>query len=274
MLNGPKIRPFLKWPGGKYRLLGEIHALLPKGKQLIEPFVGGAALFLNSSFDRYLLSDANLDLITLYQTLQKEGMLFIKECHSFFQKKYNTEKQYYQLRTKFNESTDQELRSMLFLFLNRHGYNGLVRYNARKKEFNVPFGRYVQPYFPEKEMLLFYEKSQNATFFCEDFTQTLARAKKGSVVYCDPPYVPLNSTASFTAYQAGGFTLEQQKNLSVLARALSQKGIPVLLSNHNNAFTEEIYRGAFIKKIMVQRLISCKIQARNPVSEVLALYSS
>ena len=267
-----KTRPFLKWPGGKYRLLDQIHTLLPAGKQLIEPFVGGGALFLNSAFDKYLLNDANVDLITLYQLLQKEGSHFIKVCRKYFSPKYNTEKNYYRLRLQFNASTDPTERSALFLFLNRHGFNGLIRYNAGKKEFNVPFGQYDQPYFPEKEMLIFHERSQNATFVCEDFSKTMARARKGSVVYCDPPYVPLNDTANFTSYQAGGFSLEQQKHLGVLARALAKKGIPVLLSNHSNAFTQEIYQGAFIKEFMVQRSISCKGQERNPVLELLALF--
>jgi DNA adenine methylase len=266
------IRPFLKWPGGKYRLLDRIRARLPQGKQLIEPFLGGGAVFLNTNFEKYILNDANQDLITLYQILQKKGAVFIEECQSFFTKKYNTEKQYYQCRKKFNACKDPILRSALFLYLNRHGYNGLCRYNAGKGEFNVPFGSYTKPYFPEKEMLYFHEKAKRAVFICEDFTKALKKAKKGSVVYADPPYVPLTKTANFTRYQAAGFSLEAQQQLADLAKRCSKKGIPVLVSNHSNDFTRELYRDALIEEFDVQRLISCKTSLRKPVLEILALF--
>lgn len=267
-----EIRPFLKWPGGKFRLMDKIRAHLPLAKQLVEPFVGSGAIFLNTNFEKYLLNDANQDLITLYKILQKEGKHFIEQCQEFFNKKHNNEKKYYQLRTKFNTTEDLALKSALFLYLNRHGYNGLCRYNMRKREFNVPFGRYIKPYFPEKEMHLFYEKSKKVKFVCEDFTKTLQRAKNGSVVYCDPPYVPLNSTANFTAYQSKGFSLEEQRILAELAQKTASRGIPVLLSNHCNHYTLQIYQGAHIQEFSVQRFISCKGSHRKQVQELLALY--
>jgi DNA adenine methylase len=267
----PKIRPFLKWPGGKYRLIEKISTLLPAGKQLIEPFLGSGAVFLNTHYDKYLLNDANPDLITLYQILQTEGKSFIDECRSFFTPKNNTEKQYYRFRKQFNDSNDPLERSFLFLYLNRHGYNGLCRYNAKKGEFNVPFGRYTKPYFPKEEMQLFYQKSKKATFVCEDFTLTLKRARAGSIVYCDPPYIPLSKTAGFTTYRAGGFSLEEQHQLALLSTKLAAKGIPVLLSNHSNPFTRSMYRGAKITQFDVQRFISCKSK-RESVLELLALY--
>ncbi len=266
------VRPFLKWPGGKYRLLERIQRLLPQGKQLIEPFVGGGAVFLNTSFEHYILNDANPDLISLYQVLQKEGRHFIEICRSFFIKRYNTEKQYYKHRAKFNACPDPVLRSALFLYLNRHGYNGLCRYNAGKGEFNVPFGSYIKPYFPEKEMLHFHEIAKRAVFVCKDFSEIFKKAKKGNVIYCDPPYVPLTETANFTRYQSRGFSLEEQQTLASLAKKCAQKGIPVLLSNHSNDFTRDIYAEAMVEEFDVRRLISCKPACRQPVLELLALY--
>lgn len=266
------IRPFLKWPGGKYRLLNAIHKILPNGKCLIEPFVGSGAVFLNSSYDRYILNDANADLITLYQILQKEGESFIQQCVRYFTPRHNTEKQYYALRTRFNRSKDPHERSILFLYLNRHGFNGLCRYNLNKKEFNVPFGRYKKPYFPEKEMHHFYEKSQKAMFTTGDFTQALKNAKKGSVVYCDPPYVPLSNTACFTRYHGVGFNMEQHQLLAVVSRKLIAKGIPVLISNHSHETIHTLYRGAEITELEVMRFISCQANNRKSVKEVLALF--
>lgn len=145
MTSSDKIRPFLKWPGGKFRLIDRIRDYLPKGQQLIEPFLGSAAVFLNTNYDHYLLNDKNWDVISLYRILQKEGHHFIEACRPMFSKKNNTDKRYYFLRKHFNQCQDLQERAALFLYLNRHGYNGLCRYNARKGEFNVPFGRYKKP---------------------------------------------------------------------------------------------------------------------------------
>jgi DNA adenine methylase len=268
-----RVRPFLKWPGGKFRLLDKVLSFLPLGEQLVEPFVGGGAVFLNTHYKSYLLNDANPDLIILYKTLQKQRKKFIENCRLLFVPKNNNEKKYYCFREEFNACADPTRRSALFLYLNRHGYNGLCRYSAGKKAFNVPFGRYVKPYFPEKEMIFFYEKAVHATFICEDFTCTLKRAKKGSVVYNDPPYVPWNKSSCFTEYRAGGFSLKEQEILADLSQRLSRKGIPVLLSNHSNNLTKSLYQKADIHEFPVQRYISCKAANRGIVLELLAFYS-
>lgn len=100
-------------------------------------------------------------------------------------------------------------RAVLFLYLNRHGYNGLCRYNLRG-EFNVPFGRYKKPYFPEAELYHFAEKAQNAEFYCESYEECMQRADSRTVVYCDPPYAPLTATANFTAYHTNSFNLNNR----------------------------------------------------------------
>ena len=272
-------KPFLKWAGNKYRLIDRILALLPPGRQLIEPFLGSAAVFLNTTYDAYLLNDANADLIALYQGLQREGGAYIDYCRSFFIPKHNQERQYYRLRIRFNESRDPLERGALFLYLNRHGYNGLCRYNLRKKEFNVPFGRYQTPYFPEKEMHAFHHKSTShaVTFLCEDFTTVLAKVANASgdaVVYCDPPYLPLNLTAYFTSYCAQRFGLKEQTELALLSENLAKTGIPVLISNHCTEVTEQLYRQARIDRFSVRRTISCQGDKRHPVSELLAYFGA
>lgn len=264
-------RPFLKWAGNKFRLLDRILARLPGGGRLIEPFLGSGALFLNTGYRRYLLSDSNQDLIDLYQMLKQEGPEFIKACSKLFRPGTNNADAYYRLRTEFNACTEPRRRAVLFVYLNRHGYNGLCRYNS-KGGFNVPFGRYKHPYFPEKEMLLFHDKARRAVFRHEDFIKTMARAKSGDVVYCDPPYVPLSPSSNFTAYSAGGFTLERQRQLAGAAAEAAQRGVPVLISNHDTAFTRDIYTAAGLEHLAVQRYISCQGHKRQKVGELLALY--
>lgn len=265
------MRPFLKWPGGKYRIIPEISKVLPKGRQLVEPFVGGGALFLNTDYEAYLLNDINQDLINLYRILKNEGTPFIDYCHSFFVSKNNSKEKYYDFRVRFNHCQEESERSALFLYLNRHGYNGLCRYNA-KGGFNVPFGEYKSPYFPEKEMMAFHQKLKKAQLVCEDFQSVMKGLQKGSIVYCDPPYVPLNKTAYFTSYYLNGFGMAEQKNLALMAHRLSQKGIPVLISNHYNRLTKSLYEGAKLKKLLVSRSISCHAEKRKKAMELLALY--
>lgn len=268
----PSIRPFLKWAGNKYRIMHEIEQMLPTGQRLVEPFVGSAAVFLNTAFDNYLLCDDNRDLIDLYSQLKRRGKKFIPECELFFQAKYNNEKQYYKFRQRFNTIDDREERAALFLYLNRHGYNGLCRYNS-KGGFNVPFGRYKRPYFPAKELELFREKSKQAYFKHLPFEKTFNQLETGDVVYCDPPYLPLSESANFTNYSAGGFSMTEQRNLVNLAVQHSQQGIAVLISNHHTEFTDKYYKTKHKTYFNVQRYISRDGKNRNKAGEILALFS-
>ncbi len=267
-----KTRAFLKWAGGKYSLVEAITARLPRGRVLVEPFVGAGSVFLNTQYDAYLLADINPDLIDFYNLLKSEPERLMQEARALFIEANNQRDAYFELRDAFNLCSDKRTRSALFLYLNRHGYNGLCRYN-RKGGFNVPFGKYKRPYFPEEELWAFAEKAQRATFICECYSSTFSRLEEDHVVYCDPPYVPLSSSANFTTYAAKGFSLDDQALLARLARhTVQEKQLPVLISNHATPLTYELYRGALLDEIQVKRTISRSITGRNKVGELLALY--
>ena len=176
------MKPFLKWAGGKYRLVQLIKSTLPQGNRLIEPFVGSGAIFLNTEYKEQLLADSNPDLISLFQLIQKEGQGFISYCQGLFVPENNTELAFYQLREEFNSTNDLRRKAALFVYLNRHCFNGLCRYNS-KGRFNVPYGRYTKPALPEKEMSYFHEKSKHAVFEVADFITTMEKAVTGDVVY-------------------------------------------------------------------------------------------
>ena len=267
------VRPFLKWAGGKYRLLERILAELPAGSRLVEPFAGSAALFLNAPFSRALVCDRNQDLISLFQHIQLHGQDFIHYCQSFFHPGSNTPEAFAALRVRFNETTDICEKSALLLYLNRHGFNGLMRYNGRGI-FNVPFGRYARPYFPQAELTAFWRKTQNCDvlFAPLDFRQVFADLAPGDVVYCDPPYVPLSATASFTAYAGNTFGPIDQNDLAGLARAAHAKGISVIVSNHDTEHTRSLYHPAQLKRFFASRCISCNGARRTPAPELLALF--
>lgn len=264
-------KSFLKYAGSKSKLLDRIKAVLPKGNRLIEPFVGSGVVFLNADYNEYLLADSNKDIINLFIHLQKEGKEFISYCKEFFAERNNNKTTFYEYRELFNTTSDTRLKAALFVYMNRHCFNGLCRYNS-KGIFNVPFGKYKLPLFPEVAMLDFYTKSQQAIFKVADFRDTMAGAKKGDIVYCDPPYVPLSATSSFAEYTSEGFGIKEQKALADMALKLSNNDIPVIISNHNAELTRELYKQAKITTFDVQRTISCSGDNRKKVSELLAIF--
>jgi len=267
-MSNKKHRAFLKWAGGKFSLTEQINERLPEGGRLIEPFVGACSVFLNSDFDEYLLNDINADLIAMYNIIKRKPKQFIIDAKRYFTPQYNDEAVYYKMRDEFNQSDDPYQRSLLFLYMNRHGYNGLCRYN-QSGGFNVPFGRYKKPYFPEKELLFFAEKAKKATFVCKPYQKLFQYLRDDDVLYCDPPYVPLSKSASFTGYAKEGFSLDDQANLARLAR---ESKCAVLLSNHDTTLTQELYRDALCDKIQVSRTISSNATNRDPVGEIFALF--
>ncbi|UUM30801.1 Dam family site-specific DNA-(adenine-N6)-methyltransferase [Vibrio japonicus] len=267
-----KQRAFLKWAGGKYGLVEDIQRYLPQGRKLVEPFVGAGSVFLNTDYDQYLLADINPDLINLYNLLKENPEEYISEAKRWFTPENNRKEAYLHFRAEFNATDDVMFRSLAFLYMNRFGFNGLCRYN-KKGGFNVPFGSYKKPYFPEAELEFFAEKAKKATFVCEGYPETFSRARKGSVVYCDPPYAPLSTTANFTSYAGNGFTLDDQAALADIAeKAATERGIPVLISNHDTTLTRRLYHGADLNVVKVKRTISRNGAGRNKVDELLALF--
>lgn len=266
-----KIRPFLKWAGSKYNCLNEIISSLPPGLRLIEPFAGSGVIFMNTNYSSYILAESNPDLIQIFTTLQKDGETFIDYCQQYFQPDANCKEKYYERRADFNKLSHSYQKSAFFLYLNRHGYNGLCRYNS-KGIYNVPFGLYAKPYFPRKEMLLFHKKSRQAQFLQNDFRNTFALAERGDVIYCDPPYVPLSQVTKPLPYTQKKFTEEDQIELAELAEKTAARGIPVIISNHDTEFTRRHYRNAQIKSFPVSRWINCNAEQRQPAKELIAVF--
>lgn len=265
------MKPFLKWAGNKYRCIDEIKKVLPAGKRLIEPFAGSGAVFLNTDYQKYLISEINPDLINLFLQLQQEGEPFIHYVFTFFPPKNNSESMYYELRECFNTTKDVRLKSAIFIYLNKYGYNGLCRYNSSGR-YNVPFGHRKNVHFPKNELRHFIQYATKAEFIVADFLETMSRAKKGDVVYCDPPYVPLSKTANFTAYSRDKFSEEQQLKLVKCAEQLADRGITVVISNHDTEFVRDTYKRAVLHELSVLRLIGCDSKSRGVVPEILAVF--
>lgn len=265
-------RPFLKWAGGKYSLLPELYRLIPAGKRLIEPFVGGGSVFLNSDKHEYfLLADINADLINLYQMLAVVPDSVIGEAIKAF-RHLNDVENYIAIREAFNaQQLNATERAAAFLYLNRHCFNGLMRYNL-DGFFNVGWGKYKAPYFPEEEIRAFRQKSHACVFMTAGFERTLRLAGDGDVVYCDPPYEPMPGTAGFTTYASDGFSWDSQVALAESCVAAHQRGAKVFISNSTAPRVIELYErhGFTLHRVNARRSISSKGSTREIANDIVA----
>ncbi|WP_211823784.1 DNA adenine methylase [Proteus terrae] len=266
-------KTILKWAGSKVRIMDKLIPHLPKAKRLVEPFAGSCAVMMNTEYNEYLIADANQDLINLYRSVSKNPD--VMACSDLYDwKQQNNEESYYQARKLFNLGK-QELDAVLtnkqsarFLYLNRHCFNGLCRYNA-KDEFNVPFGKYKNVYFPEKEIYQFAEKAVNAIIACLEWQDTLSLVDFGDGVYCDPPY--MGDKGSFTKYHHTDFTFDNQIELAQALKILNQsQGNPITVSNSIHA--KELYAdlGFIIHEIDAPRSISANGN-RQSAKEIIAV---
>ncbi|MHA7685093.1 Dam family site-specific DNA-(adenine-N6)-methyltransferase [Cupriavidus sp. PET2-C1] len=250
-----------------------LRKLLPAGKRLVEPFLGGASVFLGTDFPSYLLLDAHVDLIGMYKQMVQRPERIIELARPLFSDYAANEDVYLAVRDAFNRAAPADVRAAYFLYLNKFGFNGLSRYSA-KGNFNVPWGRSAQaPTLPEDSIRAFSERARSKAVIVQgDFTDAFKLAVPGDVIYCDPPYVDLADAPSFTKYTAEGFPQERQQELADLARATAARGIPVVISNHLTGETCELYRGAECHEVEVRRSVAAQAGNRRTVAEGIFVF--
>lgn len=271
-MNAPINRPFLKWAGGKAKLADRIAKVLPKARVLVEPFVGAGSIFLNTDYEHYVLCDINADLINTFAQLQQQPKAFIADAAYLFTPQNNNAARFNELKQRFNTTADLYEKALLFVYLNRFCFNGLCRYN-KSGVFNVSFGKYKAPYFPAAELAFFASRLNRAELHCRSFEKTFMQLPLDSVVYCDPPYVPLSSTANFASYSADGFGQVHQRYLAHLANTARECGVQVVISNHDTPLTRQLYKGATLQCFDVQRSISTNGENRKKAKELLAYFA-
>ena len=271
----PMVKPFLKWAGGKFRVVDRLKKHFPKGTRFVEPFLGAGAVCLNVDYPEFIVADTNADLIAVWKSLKDDGMDFVKSCKKLFCEENNKREVFDAFKKEFNTTKDVARKAELFLYLNRHGFNGLCRYNG-DGEYNVPFGKNPAPYFPQDEFEKCLEKVKTFKILNKDFRKVFELVESGDVVYCDPPYLPMSQSASFDGYSTGGFSLQDQIDLAKCASDAADKGATVVITNNYNWYTRQIYKrmfGGAVYKIDVARTISSKIDERNAVEEIIAVFN-
>lgn len=255
----------LKWAGNKTAIMPELIKHLPAGPRLVEPFAGSCAVMMATDYPHYLVADINPDLINLYSVIKSGSDLFTTIAKELFSKN-NTAENYYGIRKEFNHDRQwpAEWRAAMFLYLNRHCYRGLCRYN-QSGHFNSPYGNYKSPYFPENEIQAFAEKAQRATFICASYNETLALLQTGDVVYCDPPY-----DGTFSGYHTAGFTEDDQYQLASILERRSSEGHPVIVSNSDTSLTRSLYRNFTRHRITAKRSMGVAAGDGKSATEIIA----
>ena len=265
------ISPFVKWAGGKRQLLPQIKERMPeKYNNYFEPFVGGGAVLFELLPSSALINDINKALINAYRQICNVPEAFINAVNRLDTEMWEDgKKYYYSLRERFNDKLmkseyDVELAA-LFVFINKHCFNGLYRVNG-KGLFNVPYNNNRKASVDEKAILTVSKYLQGVTIIDGDFEEACQEAKKGDFVFIDSPYAPLNPT-SFESYTKEGFDIESHKRLANLYDELTDRGCFCMLTNHNTELINELYgnRGYKIDVVSVKRMINS--DASNRVGE-------
>ncbi len=266
------LHPFLKWAGGKRRLLSEIRRYVPgKFNTYFEPFLGAGAVLFDLRPAKAVVNDINSELINVYKVIKTDVAALAADLT-----RHKNEKEYY-YRLRDIDRTEGFLalapveRASRIIFLNKTCYNGLFRVNSQG-HFNVPFGAYKNPKIvdePALEAIHQYLSDNDITILNTDFETALTQAARDDFIYLDPPYEPLSQTASFTGYSWNGFGRDQQVRLKRVFDDLSTRGCRVLLSNSATPFIRELYKDYPTITVSAGRAINSNALKRGKVDEIL-----
>ena len=291
-----KIRPFVKWAGGKGSLIPQLNNFYPYElrngiiETYIEPFVGGGAVLIDIlqkyDVEQAYAFDINMDLINCYNVIKndvEELIINLKQMETeYLQLEQEERKNYfYNKRDEYNnyrlEENEQNVqRAAQFIYLNRTCFNGLYRVNKVGK-FNVPMGSHKNPTICDEENLRnLSDLIQNVQFQYGDYRRSMEYVTENTFVYFDPPYRPLNVTSGFTSYTKEDFNDDNQRELATFYRELNDRNAKLMLSNSNpkntnqeDTFFDNIYQGFNIDEIYASRMINANSNGRGKISEIL-----
>ena len=265
--------PFLKWAGGKARLVPKLEKLLPgdfEQRCYIEPFVGGGAMFFALEPQKAVLSDANEELIQTYKAMRDDVDAVIGQLRKLA--KRHSKRHYYLTRERFNHAAvprDACVLAARFIYLNKTCFNGLWRVNT-SGFFNVPMGRYNNPQIVNEATLRMASAAlQHASLISGDAMKLIHSRGKHDFIYADPPYDPISRTSSFTGYAMAGFGHHAQQELAIALHEFDQRGGKFMISNSGTPLVRRLYERFKIRRIAAPRSISAMGTGRVPVRELV-----
>jgi len=251
----PAVKPFLRWAGGKSKLVKTLVDFVPPSNsydRYFEPFVGAGALFFHIGPSKAVLSDLNTDLINCYQQVAKhpEEVWNLLQVH----REFNNKEYYYHIRSQKPEELKPIEQAARFIYLNKAAFNGIYRVN-RQGVFNVPYGpSFKGPALPKKSLLeAVSDLLGRANLLAADYQEVCESAKRDDFIYLDPPYPPTNGTACFTHYTADRFNWDDQREVSKVFRNLDRKGCLVMMSNSDRKEIRSMFQGYYMQRLNVTR---------------------
>jgi DNA adenine methylase len=261
--------PFLRWIGGKQQIVDKLTGLLPNNVgslRYYEPFLGAGSLFFRLEPAEAHLSDLNPHLVHCYSYVRRYPQAVARHLGGHLAQ--NSEGYYYSQRAVYNSARASAAQAARFIYLNKSCFNGIFRVNTRG-EFNVPYGHKDPPAIPLLSDLLLVSKAlQSASITHCSYEKALAPAAKGSFVYLDPPYPPLNGTSYFTHYTADRFGVTDQEKLAVEVRRIHDAGALFMMTNADTELVRRLYEGFHLRALPVVRYVTCK-KKRHKVSELV-----
>lgn len=273
MANRTVPYPFLKWAGGKGRMIGYIIPRMPpKIRTYFEPFLGGGAVFFELArqkrFENAVIGDCNEELVNAYKVIKGDIDKLVNELQTG-DYKYG-KANYLRIRALVPQNLTNLQRAARMIFLNRTCFNGLYRVNKKTGAFNVPFGKYKNPVIcDEPNLRAISEALKNVEIIRTDFLSIVDGAQKGDTVYFDPPYVPISETSKFTSYNMRGFDEADHRRLAECFGNLSGRGVCCVLSNSFAPLVVELYDKYGMQKLMGARSIGGPASYRKPVKEII-----
>ncbi|RYZ88948.1 MAG: DNA adenine methylase [Proteobacteria bacterium] len=269
-------KPFIRWVGGKARLLPRILPHVPAAiENYYEPFLGGGAVFLACASrvsGRSVLADLNEHLVAAWLAM-KDHQLELRPLLDWYQAN-DSKEFYYEVRAtvpvKFIE------KAARFLYLNAVSWNHLWRENSRTGAMNVPWGDRTFKGISTATMKSIGEVLTRADIVAADFREVLSTAGRGDFVYLDPPYLPVftrpdiekEPTAKFNKYTAKTFELVDLVELAEICADLSHRGVQWMMSNRDNESVRELFPTAKIIGFTTHRSLAA--QSRREVEAHLS----
>jgi DNA adenine methylase len=254
--TAPQAKPFVRWVGGKTRLLSAILPFVPnKFRNYHEPFLGSGAMFfaVRSRAQSCFLADLNTELVNLWQVVQQEPKKFYEQIQPYMQRQ--GEDEYYVVR---GEAPSHHLeRAARFFFLNQTSWNGLWREN-RWGVFNVPWGARTFKGIDSDILATVSLALQPVSIEEVDFRKAAERAEPGDLVYFDPPYLPISDTSKFAGYNGTRFRKHDLEELADICKHLSKKEVYWIVSNRDNEHIREIFSHATVVPFTTRRSVAAQ----------------
>ncbi|MCI6544112.1 DNA adenine methylase [Phascolarctobacterium succinatutens] len=277
-MKNATVSPFLKWAGGKRQLLAQIRERMPREyNRYYEPFIGGGAVVFDLLPENALINDINEALINAYVQIRENVDSFLDNINRIDSAIGEDGKAYYySMRNLYNmklEKMEYDIElAALFVFLNKHCFNGLYRVNS-KGLFNVPYNNSKRVSCDEESIRMTSDYLKRVTITTGDFEDACRNAGRGDFVFLDSPYAPLNPT-SFESYTKEGFTLESHERLARLYDELTERGCYCMLTNHNTELIEQLYgnKGYTISVVNVKRMINSDANNRKGQEVIICNY--